>query len=123
MFDWKKPSVQMLGRFQPWHEGHTEIFKRCYETHKQVVIMVRTMEQSSKDPFSFDVVRKLIIEDLNNKDFTFNVDYVILEVPNIVDIGYGRDVGYTFTEHKVSKEIEEISATKIRETIKFPDWG
>ena len=24
MFDWKKPTVQMLGRWQPWHDGHTE---------------------------------------------------------------------------------------------------
>jgi hypothetical protein len=24
MFSWLKPSVQMLGRWQPWHDGHTE---------------------------------------------------------------------------------------------------
>ena len=29
MFDWKKPTVQMLGRWQPWHEGHQALFKRC----------------------------------------------------------------------------------------------
>ena len=29
MFDWKKPTVQMLGRWQPWHDGHTELFKRA----------------------------------------------------------------------------------------------
>ena len=23
-FDFKKPTVQMLGRWQPWHEGHTK---------------------------------------------------------------------------------------------------
>ena len=31
MFDWKKPTVQMLGRWQPWHKGHQELFKRCFE--------------------------------------------------------------------------------------------
>ena len=29
MFDWKKPTVQMLGRWQPWHDGHQALFKRC----------------------------------------------------------------------------------------------
>ena len=35
-------------------------------------------------------------------------------VPNIVDISYGRGVGYTFTEHDLGKDIHDISATKIR---------
>ena len=30
-FDWKKPTVQMLGRWQPWHDGHTELFKKALE--------------------------------------------------------------------------------------------
>ena len=46
--------------------------------------------------------------------FTFMKDYVIMVVPNIVDISYGRGVGYTFTEHDLGKEIHDISATKIR---------
>ena len=29
-FDWEKPTVQMLGRWQPWHDGHTELFKRIH---------------------------------------------------------------------------------------------
>jgi len=28
MFNWKKPTVQMLGRWQPWHDGHQALFKR-----------------------------------------------------------------------------------------------
>jgi hypothetical protein len=35
-------------------------------------------------------------------------------VPNIVDISYGRGVGYTFTEHDLGPELHNISATKIR---------
>ena len=27
MFDWKKPTVQMLGRWQPFHDGHYTLFK------------------------------------------------------------------------------------------------
>ncbi len=43
-----------------------------------------------------------------------NEEYAVIRVPNIVDISYGRGVGYTFTEHDLGKEIHEISATKIR---------
>jgi hypothetical protein len=37
-----------------------------------------------------------------------------MKVPNIVDISYGRGVGYTFTEHDLGEDIHNISATKIR---------
>jgi len=35
-------------------------------------------------------------------------------VPNIVNIGYGRDVGYSFTKYYLGEDTENISATKIR---------
>ena len=41
MFEWKKPTVQMLGRWQPWHDGHTELFKRALLKTGQVCIMYR----------------------------------------------------------------------------------
>ena len=41
-----------------------------------------------------------------------------MEVPNIVDISYGRGVGYTFTEHDLGEEIHKISATQIREQLR-----
>ena len=44
MFDWKKPTVQMLGRWQPWHKGHQELFKRCIKKTGQVIIQVRDVE-------------------------------------------------------------------------------
>jgi len=47
MFDYKKPTVQMLGRWQPLHDGHTELFKRAHSVTGQVVIMIR-------DVFNFE---------------------------------------------------------------------
>ena len=47
MFDWKKPTVQMLGRWQPWHKGHQELFKRCINKTGQVIIQVRDVEGAS----------------------------------------------------------------------------
>ena len=43
----------------------------------------------------------------------------MLKVPNIVDISYGRGVGYSFTEHDLGAEIHKISATNIRKEMRL----
>lgn len=123
-FDFKNPTVQMLGRWQPWHEAHTELFKRCYAMTGQVAIMVRNVPEAreansrvpGQDDNPFDEVEVVtkIEEALQKEGFTHWDDYVIIPVPNIVDISYGRGVGYTFTEHDLGDEMHNISATKIR---------
>jgi hypothetical protein len=127
MFDYQKPTTQMLGRWQPWHDGHTALFKRAFAETGQVCIMVRdvggivgedagagrTVKQDD-NPFDFLTVKENIIRGLAKDGFTFNEDYIIMEVPNIVDISYGRGVGYTFTQHDLGEEIHNISATQIR---------
>jgi hypothetical protein len=126
-FDWKRPTTQMLGRWQPWHAGHTALFKRALMETGQVLIMVRdvggivgadagagrTVAQDD-NPFDFDTVKRNIVAALAAEDFVFQEDYDIMLVPNIVDISYGRGVGYTFTEHDLGEEIHNISATQIR---------
>ena len=124
MFDFLNPTVQMLGRWQPWHEGHQELFKRCHAMTGQVCIMIRQVPEKREansrvpgqddNPFDIATVQQNIIDGLAKDGFTIQQDYVIMVVPNIVDISYGRGVGYTFTEHDLGKEIHEISATKIR---------
>ena len=47
VFNWKKPTVQMLGRWQPWHGGHQELFKRCVAKTGQVIIQVRDVQGAS----------------------------------------------------------------------------
>lgn len=128
MFDWEKPTVQMLGRWQPWHAGHTELFKRCHGITGQVLIMVRTVPKDKEanervpgqndNPFDFDTVQYNIVEELKKDGFTWLEDYDIMQVPNIVDISYGRGVGYTFTEHDLGEEVHKISATKIRQQMR-----
>ena len=119
-FDPKKPTVQMLGRWQPWHDGHTALFKKAHEKTGQVVIMVRDVQGASggegqdDNPFNFNQVKLDIQNGLLKHGYKMNVDYIIEIVPNIVDISYGRGVGYTFTEHDLGKDIHSISATKIR---------
>jgi len=55
-----------------------------------------------------------MLQKLKDEGFQYDKDYIVMDVPNIVDITYGRDVGYTISEERLDKEIEDISATKIR---------
>ena len=115
MFNITNPTVQMMGRYQPWHGGHRELFKKSVIKTGQVAIFVRNMPVNDKNPLEFDEVKEMIIEDLTKHNFTIDKEYVIMQVPNIVDITYGRDVGYSITLERLPDEIESISATKIRE--------
>lgn len=121
----------MLGRWQPWHDGHTALFKKALAETGQVVIMVRDVggivgedagggRTASQDdnPFKWNEVRQNIVKGLSEHGFTEGVEYVIMQVPNIVDISYGRGVGYTFTQHDLGAEIHDISATKIRASMR-----
>ena len=120
MFDWKKPTVQMLGRWQPWHKGHQELCKRCVEKTGQVIIQVRDVQGSSggdgqeDNPFCWDDVCKNIEENLLNDGYKRGLEYEIMLVPNITNITYGRGVGYIFEEETFDEKISSISATKIR---------
>ena len=100
----------MLGRFQPWHYGHRKIFEKRIKETGQVLIFVKDVHGLGDNPFTFIQVKKNIDEDL--KDFKFR--YKVLKVPNITNIFYGRKVGYKIKKINLSKEIQKISATKIR---------
>ena len=125
MFDWKKPTVEMLGRWQPWHDGHTELFKRALAKTGQVCIMYRDVggvhagvEGQGDNPFQFEEVKENIIAGLAPHGFEEGIEYVVIKVPNIIDISYGRGVGYTFTEHDLGEKIHKISATNIRKDMR-----
>ncbi len=125
MFDWKKPTVEMLGRWQPWHNGHTELFKRALQKTGQVCIMYRDVggvdagvDGQDDNPFQFDQVKKNIEIALSKHGYEQGKEYVVIKVPNIIDISYGRGVGYSFTEHDLGTEIHKISATNIRKEMR-----
>ena len=105
--DRRRPTVQMLGRYQPWHEGHTELFKRAHAKTGQVIVMVRDSGEGFHS-------RSEMLAHLKEEGFTYGTDYEVIDVPNIVNITYGRDVGYTFTEERLDPDIERISATRLR---------
>jgi hypothetical protein len=114
-FDWQKETVQMLGRWQPWHAGHRALFDRAIAKTGQVVIQVRDCQGwQGSNPFAIDQVRNNIRRDL---DPLYQGQYEIQVVPNIVNITYGRDVGYRIEQETFDQATHDISATKIRESL------
>ena len=111
VWDNKHPTAQMLGRWQPWHEGHQKLFEETLKKTGQVNIMVRDVKGVEDNPFDFETVKKNIEERLNPE---FEGRFKIMLVPNITNICYGRGVGYKIEEIVLSEEIQKISATKIR---------
>jgi hypothetical protein len=111
-FDWRKETVQMLGRWQPWHPGHRALFERLLEKTGQVIIQIRDVQGwQGSNPFGLEEVKNRIRRDL---DPLFQGQYEIQVVPNIVNITYGRDVGYKIEQEVFDESIHNISATKIR---------
>lgn len=112
VFDHKKETVQMLGRWQPWHEGHRALFERALSKTGQVAIMIRDCQGwQGSNPFQLEQVKQFIKKDL---DPLYQGQYTIIVVPNIVNITYGRDVGYKIEQEIFDDKVHSISATKIR---------
>jgi GTPase SAR1 family protein len=114
-FDWKKETVQMLGRWQPWHAGHRALFDRAIAKTGQVVIQIRDCQGwQGSNPFAIEQVKNYIRRDL---DPVYQGQYEIQVVPNIVNITYGRDVGYKIEQEVFDDATHAISATKIRKEL------
>jgi phosphopantetheine adenylyltransferase len=114
-WDNKKPTAQMLGRWQPFHDGHYALFERIVKKTGQVLIMVRDVQGVDDNPFDFETVKKNIEQRLDEK---YEDQYKIILVPNITNICYGRGVGYKIEEIILEEDIQKISATKIREEMR-----
>ena len=76
------------------------------------------LDGQNDNPFHFEEVKKNIIEGLSKYGFQEGKEYIVIKVPNIIDISYGRGVGYSFTEHDLGEEIHKISATNIRKDMR-----
>jgi adenylylsulfate kinase len=109
IYDWTEPTTLMLGRYQPWHEGHQALKSEAHKRTKQVLIGVRnTHGTSEKDPLPYEEVAKYIHGN-NEQD-----NQLVMKLPNITNIVYGRDVGYKIERIDLPPEIQAISATQKR---------
>jgi adenylylsulfate kinase len=114
VWDNRKPTAQMLGRWQPWHDGHQALFEEIIKKTGQVNIQVRDVQGVDDNPFDFETVKNNI--ELALADYGDRVKVSL--VPNITNICYGRGVGYNIEEIVLPENIQQISATKIREDMR-----
>jgi cytidyltransferase-like protein len=105
--------AMFVGRWQPLHTGHQELFKRALDEDKNVLICIRDIQPDEKNPFTAQQVLENITEFYQNEPRV-----KVMIIPDICSIEFGRGVGYNIIEHIPPTEIGEISATKIREQMK-----
>ena len=115
VWDNKLPTAQMLGRWQPWHQGHQKLFEEILKKTGQVNIMVRDVKGVDDNPFDFETIKLKITERLEPK---YKNRFKVVLVPNITNICYGRGVGYKIEEIVLDEKTQQISATKIREQMR-----
>jgi len=95
-----------IGRWQPFHAGHRKLIQTVLDEGKHVCIGIRDTEKDEKNPFTVDE-RKMMIQ-------TAFPQALVIVVPDIEEVVYGRDVGYGIREVRLDHDTESISGTKIR---------
>ena len=113
-FNWRKKTSIYIGRFQPFHDGHEQIFIKALKKNNQVAILVMdSFKINKKNPYPFSYVKRKI----NHKLKMYKNKFIIIKIPVVGNVVYGRKVGYKITKISLPKKIEKISATQIRKKI------
>ena len=113
-FNWKIKTAIYIGRFQPFHDGHKNLFLNALKKNKQVCILVMdSYGINKKNPFKFNFVKKKILSSLKE----YKKQFIIIKIPVVSEVIYGRKVGYKIRKIKLNKKIEKISATNIRNNV------
>jgi cytidyltransferase-like protein len=111
-----KQYSMLVGRYQPFHEGHRWLMNQCLDEGKNVLICVRDIEPDEKNPFTSQQVYQNISNEL--EDLISDGRVKVIVIPDIESINFGRGVGYDIIEHVPPQEVGDISATKIREQMR-----
>jgi nicotinamide mononucleotide adenylyltransferase len=105
-----------IGRWQPLHTGHKELFRQVINEGGKVCVAIRDGEVNEKNPFSPLQVMNNIFDEMQEEVEAGTLKVII--IPDICSVEFGRGVGYDIIEHIPPTEVAEISATKIREQMK-----
>jgi cytidyltransferase-like protein len=110
-FDPQKPTALFLGRYQPFHPGHQRLIEEGLRRVGQVCIAVcDTHGIDQKNPLPFFAVKQRIEAALS----AYAGRFVVVPLPNITNVFYGRDVAYTVERIVLDEATEAISATHVR---------
>lgn len=111
-----KQYSMLVGRFQPFHDGHKWLMNQCLNEGKNVLICIRDIEPDDKNPYTPQEVESRITEGLLDLIKEDKVKVII--IPDIESVNFGRGVGYDIIEHIPPQDVSDISATKIREQLR-----
>lgn len=111
-----KQYSMVVGRFQPFHDGHKWLVNECLNEGKNVLICIRDIQPDDKNPFTPQEVELNIKRELWK--YLTDEKVKVMIIPDIESVNFGRGVGYDIIEHIPPQEISDISATKIREQLK-----
>jgi adenylylsulfate kinase len=107
----QSPTALLVGRYQPFHDGHKALVAEAVARTGQCCIALRDVGGTSdSNPYDYEKVKQNIYAACPE----FGNKIKVMEVPNITDIFYGRGVGYNIEQLELSKDLQDISATKIR---------
>jgi len=100
-----------IGRWQvrELHEGHRKLIDTVLAEGKPVVIAVRDTKISEKNPYTTDERIRMIRKAYEGNEFV-----KVIAIPDISEVCYGRDVGWSIREIRLDSDTEAISATKVR---------
>jgi adenylylsulfate kinase len=116
----KSPTALFMGRYQPFHDGHKKLIEEGLRRVGQVCVAVRdTQGNDEKNPLSYHDVRFQIESAL----WQYRGRVLVIQVPNITHVLYGRDVGYIVERLNLDQATEQISATDIRRQLKEPQFN
>jgi nicotinamide mononucleotide adenylyltransferase len=105
-----------IGRWQPLHTGHKELFRQVINEGGKVCVAIREVEVNEKNPFSVNDIMLNIANEMQEEVSAGKLR--VISIPDICSVEFGRGVGYDIVEHVPPQEIHDISATKIREQMK-----
>ena len=92
-----KQYSMVVGRFQPFHDGHKWLMNQCLDEGKNVLICIRDIEPDDKNPYTSQEVENRITGALIDLIQEGRVKVMI--IPDIESINFGRGVGYDIIEH------------------------
>ncbi len=103
--------AMFIGRWQPFHDGHKWLISQKLSEGEPVLIAVRDIPPDEKNPFTTEQTIEMVSKVYENEDV------VVLPIPDISSVNYGRGVGYGIIEHVPPADVGFVSATSIRERI------
>lgn len=106
-----------IGRWQPLHEGHKQLFRQVINEGGRVCVAIRDVEVDEKNPFTSNQIMLNINEQMKEEAESGKLKVIV--IPDICSVEFGRGVGYDIIEHIPPQEVADISATKIREQMKL----